>query len=135
LRRGDDGIHHLGGAFLRAGASAVILSFADLEYHSTLKLLASLHRNLAAGCSPARALRRARQEMASQPRTDWPYLHSLVQIRGPAQRSLFPVPLAAEATEVAPMLLWTVPSLLAAAATLLWVRGRRRSHGNSAEGR
>lgn len=62
-RRGDDGANHLGGACLVAGASAVMVSSADLELQATLQILQSLHRGLGSGnATPAQALARARAQ-------------------------------------------------------------------------
>lgn len=66
LRRGEDSVQHLGGAFLRAGARAVLLSQGDLELDSTSALLAAFHAALRPGRSPAQALLEARQQMASR---------------------------------------------------------------------
>ena len=60
LRRGDDGRGHLGGAFLAAGAQAVVLSATDVPYVAGLRLMTHFHRELAQGLGPAEALRRAR---------------------------------------------------------------------------
>ncbi|MDF1799411.1 MAG: CHAT domain-containing protein [Planctomycetota bacterium] len=63
-RQGEDGVQHLGGAFLMAGARAVLLSRADLEAASTLELTADFQRYLVEGDSPMEALRRARNDYA-----------------------------------------------------------------------
>ena len=69
LRRGDDGASHLGGAFLRAGADAVVLSPVDLELEPTLALLDEFNRGIAGrGESPAQALLAARRRLAGEGR-------------------------------------------------------------------
>ncbi|HVS12185.1 MAG TPA: CHAT domain-containing protein, partial [Planctomycetota bacterium] len=69
LRRGDDGVSHLGGAFLRAGAQAVVLSPVDLALEPTLELLDEFNRGIARrGESPARALMSARRKLAGEGR-------------------------------------------------------------------
>ena len=62
-RLGDDDLAHLGGAFLRAGAAAVVLSRSQVGYGPTLELMEGLHARLAAGDPPAEALRRARADL------------------------------------------------------------------------
>ena len=63
-RRGDDKLADLGGAFLSAGASAVVLSSERVAYESTLELMGAFHRRLAAGERCAEALRAARASLA-----------------------------------------------------------------------
>lgn len=59
-RLGEDGTSHLGGAFLAAGASGVLVARGDLEVQSTLRFNRELHRKLFEGASPLEALRHAR---------------------------------------------------------------------------
>jgi len=83
LRRGDDGVSNLAGAFLRSGASTVILSPVDLDYEACLKLSDAFHRHLAGeGDSPAHALFEARRELAREPAFAHPFYHSLVHAVG-----------------------------------------------------
>ena len=63
-RQGEDGAQHLGGAFLRAGAKAVLLSRGDLEASTTLEMMATFQAHLVRGRSPMEALRLARDEQA-----------------------------------------------------------------------
>jgi CHAT domain-containing protein len=63
-RPGDDSLADLGGAFLRAGAPAVMVSGGALELTATIDLMESVHERLAAGDSPAEALRVARSARA-----------------------------------------------------------------------
>ncbi len=62
-RKGEDGLTHLGGAFLAAGAQAVILSPDDLEVDGTLALVAFLQDHLLNGEAPARALAGAIEDL------------------------------------------------------------------------
>ncbi len=64
-RSGDDEVAHLGGAFLKAGASAVVLGQAELELEATRQLMARFHRKLRGGVSVAAALREARIEQTA----------------------------------------------------------------------
>lgn len=64
LRVGDDRQVNLGGAFLDAGASCVVLARFPIEYQATLALMERFHARLAAGESPAAALRSARASLA-----------------------------------------------------------------------
>jgi hypothetical protein len=61
-RLGDDQLVHLGGAFLDAGARCVVLSRFPVTSGATLALMTRMHARLAAGDSPAEALRKARAE-------------------------------------------------------------------------
>lgn len=62
-RLGEDGIAHLGGAFLSAGAKAVLISRGDLEVRSTLEFNRRFHSALHAGATPLVALRDARRAL------------------------------------------------------------------------
>ncbi len=62
-RKGEDGLTHLGGAFLAAGAQAVILSPDDLDVDGTLELVAFLQDHLLNGEAPARALAGAIEDL------------------------------------------------------------------------
>lgn len=80
-RVGDDGVSHLGGAFLGAGARTVIVSRAAVDYAATVLLLDEFHARLAAGDAPSVALFGARRARFGGP-LDHPYFHSLVQVVG-----------------------------------------------------
>lgn len=86
-RVGDDRLTHLGGAFLNAGARAVVLTRADLEFQSAMRLMEAFHRHLAAGDSPANALRAAR---ATGDGLD-AYYDAEVQVVGAGQVPLLPI--------------------------------------------
>lgn len=85
-RPGEDGLAHLGGVFLAAGADCVLLSRHRLELTATLELLSVLQERLAAGDAPAEALRAARASVAE--RRPHPFYHGLIQAVGLGQRAL-----------------------------------------------
>lgn len=96
-RLGDDGIQHLGGAFLAAGARAVIVAAADLEYRASLELSRRFHESLVTGVSIAEALRVARASLAAEDGFEDPCHHSLAVLVGFGQTPLFaPSPTAAK---------------------------------------
>jgi len=64
-RLGDDGIASITGALQLAGARTVIASREDLPRDATYALASRLMAHLAAGRTPAEALRRARADVAS----------------------------------------------------------------------
>jgi hypothetical protein len=88
-RYGEDGLNHLGGAFLRAGADCAVLSRGDIEMEATQRLLTSFHRRVRAGDTPAEAMRVARCDLAKNPRFAHPYYRSLLQVFGLGQRAVF----------------------------------------------
>ena len=70
-RRGESSGHHLGGAFLIAGADVVGLADEDLELSDCLLQMETFHAALHANdapSSPAEAMRRARQRMLADGR-------------------------------------------------------------------
>lgn len=72
-RRGDSSGHHLGGAFLFAGAEVVGLADDDVELGESLALLRAFHTALVTGGgSPAEALRQARVVEAQERRRPGP---------------------------------------------------------------
>ncbi len=88
-RLGDDGLSNLGGAFLRAGAEAVVLSRADQELESALSFSEGFHEALREGAATADALLHARRRVAREPRFSDPFYHSLVHAVGWANTPLF----------------------------------------------
>lgn len=82
LRIGDDGLGHLGGAFLAAGADAVLAARGDLPVGATLDLLRALFVELRAGRSAASALRSARRAIAADPRRAHPYYFAGLRLSG-----------------------------------------------------
>ena len=89
FRRGEDGVDHLGGAFLNAGARAVVLSHQDIEVESTVRMMGVFHTRLRAGDSPARALLEARRSLADDSGFDHPFFHSLIHVTGLGFEPLF----------------------------------------------
>ena len=81
LRRGEDGLATLPDAFLAAGALAVVVSPARLEYQPVLELARSFHAHIAAGAPPDEALRLARRELGDGGEHGHPF-YSLVHVVG-----------------------------------------------------
>ncbi len=86
VRRGDDGVGRLGESFLLRGARAVVAADADLELGATLDLMEEFGARLAAGASPAEALRGARDRLARDGRH--PASRVRVQLIGLGDRPL-----------------------------------------------
>jgi CHAT domain-containing protein len=86
-RYGDDGIQHMGGALLQAGASCVVLSAFTIDANATQALMEVFHQRLCAGDSRAEAMRAARAIVSSIPRYSHPYYHSLILVIGLGQAS------------------------------------------------
>ena len=86
----DSGAAHLGGAFLSAGADAVVLSYNDIYYESTVALMTTFNREVARGITPAEALRRARVDLRGDGERRDPFHHGLVHVVGLGHRSVFP---------------------------------------------
>jgi hypothetical protein len=66
-RKGEDGLTHLGGAFISAGAQVVILSPDDLEVNATIALVALLQDRLLNEEAPASALAGAIKDLRRKP--------------------------------------------------------------------
>ncbi|MEM7305612.1 MAG: CHAT domain-containing protein [Planctomycetota bacterium] len=82
LRLGDDGIAHLGGAFLWAGADTVLLSHAGQDYAASVALSEHLYAALAGGASPSEALRQARAALTDDARFAHPHYYALLRAVG-----------------------------------------------------
>lgn len=128
LRRGDDGVQHLGGAYLRAGTDAVILSKADLDLAATCAFLEVFHEELRSrGASPAAAMVAARRAVASREGWVHPYYWGALQLWGLGEKPLFsPRPLNGRGA------LWFAAALGAAALGFFGIRtliGRFRGRG------
>lgn len=83
LVRGEDGLSHFGGAWLRAGATTVILPSQDVNVFSTLRFLEAFHAQLAGHHdTPAEAARAAREELANDPRFSDPYYFAAIHVYG-----------------------------------------------------
>jgi len=88
-RPGDDNVAHLGGAFLNAGAHTVVTSRALLLYAETLELMETVHVRLAAGATPAEALRAARAGVPEE-NLSARFHAATLQVLGLGQRGLVP---------------------------------------------
>lgn len=101
-RPGDPGVSDLGGAFLLAGANAVIAPVEKIEYQATLRMTEEIHRSLTSGRTPAEALYDARRVMAASSKWSDPYYHSLLHARGNAHASYLPEHRPYEALQAPP---------------------------------
>ena len=88
-RFGDDGVSHLGGAFLRAGTTAVVLSRTDVDSRVARVLSEQFTRALSQGATSSEALHYARREIAGTISED-PFYTSLVHAVGLTHRQNFP---------------------------------------------
>ena len=87
-RRGDGAMSHLGGSFLRCGARAVVASPTDLALEPALRMSATVHEALAAGASPAEALRRARAALVADGEWADAFFHAQYRVLGLGQQPL-----------------------------------------------
>lgn len=84
-RVGDDGVHHLGGAFLSAGADAVVLAGGQLAVGATVELLSLFNAGVCNGLAPAEALRVARAAVRAMKGRSHPYFHASMRLSGLGQ--------------------------------------------------
>jgi hypothetical protein len=141
VREGSGPVTHLGGAFLFAGADAVVHSHSDLYELPTLALMEVLHARLAAGDSPAEALRRARCALVEGGEWTDPYYHGLLRVIGLAHRPVFSAPAEAARPGTTPAGEAASPSrgwivglglgLVVVVAAALVLRGRRRARATT----
>ena len=130
-RDGDAEVGNLSGAFLLAGARAVVAADADVPILATHRLMVTMHRGLARGLGPAEALRAAREELARDgPFTD-PYYHALLRVIGLGDRPLFeppatPRPQVSERRSADAWPRWWPMAALVAAGALALLGLRRR---------
>ena len=89
IRKGDPGSADMGGAWLAAGAQAVLLSHADLALEEAARASRLLHRVLAAGGTPAEGLRAARAELVAEQGPAAPFLGGLLGVVGLGHRPVF----------------------------------------------
>lgn len=90
-RLGDDGAHHLGGAFLLAGADRVVLAGGQLSVGATVALLAEFTARVRAGSGAAEALRAARAAVRATPGREHPYFWAGLRQLGLPDATLGPV--------------------------------------------
>jgi hypothetical protein len=109
------------GAFLRAGADAVIVSEGDLAWTTTLERSKRLHAALAAGATPAEALRRIRLDEIRRGGID-PAHRSMLVVHGLAHRPVLPAASSSAPARVAAL----AGGIVAALAAGLVARSRRR---------
>jgi hypothetical protein len=81
-RRGEDGGHHLGGALLQHGASAVVLAEHDLELQATLHWAGQFLRAFQGGADAAEAARQARAAVRARPEWRHPWFHASLRVDG-----------------------------------------------------
>ena len=83
-RLGDDGLEHVGGAFLMRGAHTVLVTDGEVNYDATFALNEVYHRGLVAGATPAEALRDARRAVGAETGHGWnhPYYFAGVRLVG-----------------------------------------------------
>lgn len=99
LVRGEDGLSHFGGAWLRAGATTVILPSQDVNVFSTVRFLEAFHARLARRHdTPAEAARAAREELANDPRYSDPYYFAAMHVYGFGREQLS-IPAASESAD------------------------------------
>lgn len=84
VRRGDEGLNHIGGALHIAGVPTVIASAADLDYEASRELLLAFCRERSTGATIARALRQARRQLGATARFAHPYYRALLVASGPS---------------------------------------------------
>ena len=82
MRYGDDDAGHLGGAFLTAGSSAVVVASGNLPLGVTLDLLDRTFVEWGDGSSFAEALRRARVGLHRQSGRAHPYFFAGLRLTG-----------------------------------------------------
>ncbi len=81
-RFGDDSLTNLGGSYLLRGAQCVVLSDDRIELSASIEMLAVVHARLAAGDSPAEALRVARVELGKRREYAHPFCTTLLRAVG-----------------------------------------------------
>lgn len=81
-RFGDDGLAQLGGAFLARGALCTVQATNDIALASTVRMMGVFGRGLAAGESPAEALRAARAELVTDPALAHPFYALALRVVG-----------------------------------------------------
>ena len=128
-RRGDEGLGHMGGAWLWAGADVVLLSDEDVDYRLAVALSERLlKRLLARGESPAEALRGARADLVKDGVVEDVVETGRLHVIGLGQRPVAPPrPPAATNVATAPTRLpwWFGLSALGLVGLLIVRRARR----------
>lgn len=118
-RPGDNYANDLGGAFLLAGARAVVLSLGDLPQRATMLFTEHFSEALDQGRTVAEATRLAQLSVASQKDYVAPFFHSQLHVLGEGNYRPFPRPEAAGTPAPAWIALGSLALLLLASVGLL----------------
>ncbi len=89
-RRGDPQSGDLAGAWLTAGARAVLVSHSKLKLGAVLESSPPVLDSIRKGASPAEALRRQRAQLTEELGQLAPFRYGMLQLVGDGQRALFP---------------------------------------------
>lgn len=89
VRKGDPDIGNLGGAWLSAGAQAVLQAQTDLSLARARRSSRAIFESLKEGDCPAEALRRSRLELLEAHGPQAPFRDGLLQITGLGMRPIF----------------------------------------------
>jgi hypothetical protein len=81
-RSGDDALANVAGALIERGSNCVVVSRYPIELDATIELMKLVHARLAAGDSPAEALRAARVALRASDRRSHPFYASLLRVVG-----------------------------------------------------
>lgn len=81
-RLGEDGVQHLGGAFLWAGADSVVLASGPISLGASVDLLGACLDRHRQGDGAAEALRRGRQRIANDPLRAHPFYFAGLRLSG-----------------------------------------------------
>jgi len=131
VRKGDAGMGDMGGAWLGAGAQAVVLARDDLTLEEVTRTSAVLHERLARGASPAEALRAARAAEVEVHGAEAPFHSGLLTVVGLGQRPIFspatPRDRNGEAQDGGWILVWTAlgAGMVGLVLGAVWRRGAR----------
>ncbi|MCP3919745.1 MAG: CHAT domain-containing protein [bacterium] len=128
-RHGDAGSTDMTGAWIQAGARAVIVTRAEIGYRTAVEASSVLHRRLARGDAPAEALRRAFVEVGGKDDELAPFRLGIMRVVGLGHEAP-----DARGVGVMPRVALGVLGVLGvlAAAALAWSlrRSRRRDHAS-----
>lgn len=89
-RPGDDGLAQLGGAFLARGALCTVQATNDIAFAATVRMMGAFGRGLAAGESPAEALRAARAELVRETNLSHPFYAQALRVVGLGLEPMLP---------------------------------------------
>lgn len=105
-RKGDPAMGDLAGAWLAAGAAAVVAAGAELRLDAAEQSSSAMLWPLSTGTSPAEALRAARQARVAALGLEAPFGDGLLQVHGLGQRAVLPSRPLAETERGDRGLLW-----------------------------